>query len=201
MAVVAPPPFKSNLDHWGSSDSAIYPSVSPAPMTDIMSYQYPPPPSQNGADMDIPPSGYLPNYSVSSQTSSGMDIRSGPDSGIPSRDRSDSLSKSLKLKRSISTPSVGAPLSQPPPPQHPPTPQQSTTPGQDPLGLAAEKRRNKLGYHRTSVACGKFFLHLECSQQFSSCDVGVVLKPHAKATAAAERSGASHRKTTSKGVA
>jgi hypothetical protein len=161
MAVVAPPPLKSNLASWGSSDSAIYPSVPPAPMTDIMSYQYPPPPSQNGADMDIPPSGYLPNYSVPSQTSSGMDIRSGPDSGIPSRDRSDSLSKSLKLKRSISTPVVGPPQSQPPPTQqHPPTPQQSTTPGQDALSLAAEKRRNKLGYHRTSVACGKFF-HLE----------------------------------------
>lgn len=156
MAVVAPPPLKSNLDHWGSGDSAIYPSVPPAPMTDIMSYQYPPPPSQNGADMDMPPSGYLPNYSVPPQSSSGMDMRSGPDSGIPPRDRSDSFSKSLKLKRSISTPAVGAPQPQPPAQQLPPTPQQSTAPGQDPLGLAAEKRRNKLGYHRTSVACGKF---------------------------------------------
>lgn len=156
MAVVAPPPLKSNLAHWGSSDSAIYPAVpSAAPMTDIMSYQYPPPPSQNGADMDIPPSGYLPNYSVPSQTSSGMDIRSGADSGIPSRDRSDSLSKSMKLKRTLSTPTAGLPQSQPLPiQQHPPTPQQSTTPGQDSLALAAEKRRNKLGYHRTSVACG-----------------------------------------------
>ncbi len=26
---------------------------------------------------------------------------------------------------------------------------------------AAEKRRNKLGYHRTSVACGEFFRHLQ----------------------------------------
>jgi len=160
MAVVAPPPYKSNLDHWGSSDSAIYPSVSPVPMTDIMSYQYPPPPSQNGADMDIPPSGYLPNYSVPPQNSSGMDMRSGPDSGIPQRDRSDSLSKSLKLKRSISTSAVGAPQPQPPAQQLPPTPQQSTAPGQDALSLAAEKRRNKLGYHRTSVACGTFFFLL-----------------------------------------
>ncbi len=159
MAVVAPPLFKSNLDLWGSSDSAIYPSVPPAPMTDIMSYQYPPPPSQNGADMDMPPSGYLPSYSVQPQTPSGLSMRTGPDSGVPQRDRSDSFSKSMKLKRSLSTPTVGVPQSQPPPPQ-PPTPQQSTTPGQDALALA-EKRRNKLGYHRTSVACGKFF-HLEC---------------------------------------
>ncbi|KAK4461861.1 hypothetical protein QBC42DRAFT_87234 [Cladorrhinum samala] len=120
-------------------------------MTDIMPYQYPPPP-QNGAEMDMPPSGYYPNYSVQHHPSSGMDTRSGPDSGITSRERSDSFSKSMKLKRSISTPVVGPP-SQAPPPQ-PPTPQQSASQSQDPLGLAGEKRRNKLGYHRTSVACG-----------------------------------------------
>lgn len=154
MAVVAPPPFKSNLDLWGSSDSAIYPSVPPAPMTDIMSYQYPPPPPQNGADMDLPPSGYMPNYSVPPQTPSGMDMRSGPDSGMPSRDRSNSFSKSMKLKRSLSTPTAGPPQSQTPAQQQPPTPQQSTTPTQAELALAGEKRRNKLGYHRTSVACG-----------------------------------------------
>ncbi|KAK5663402.1 hypothetical protein OQA88_3831 [Cercophora sp. LCS_1] len=117
-----------------------------------MSYQYPPPPSQNGADMDMPPSGYLPNYSVPPQSSAGMDMRSGPDAGIPPRDRSDSFSKSLKLKRSISTPAVGAPQPQPPAQQLPLTPQQSSA-TQDSLALAAEKRRNKLGYHRTSVAC------------------------------------------------
>ncbi|KAK4673298.1 hypothetical protein QC763_110660 [Podospora pseudopauciseta] len=144
MAVVAPPPLlKSKLDLWESSESAIYPAVPPsAPMTDIMSYQYPPPP-QNGADMDMSPSGYYPNYSVSSHTSSGMD------SGVPSRDRSDSM----RIKRSLSTPAVGPSPSQAPAPQSTAS-QQSTAQGQDPLGLAGEKRRNKLGYHRTSVACG-----------------------------------------------
>ncbi|KAK3394733.1 hypothetical protein B0H63DRAFT_56213 [Podospora didyma] len=145
MAVVARTSFKSNLDLWGSGESAIYPSVpTAAPMTDVRSYQYPPPPpSQNGADMDIPPSGYY-----SAQAPSGMDVRSGPDSGIPTRERSDSFSKSMKLKRSLSTPTVGPP----PPhgPQQPPlTPQQQAA-----EDLAGEKRRNKLGYHRTSVACG-----------------------------------------------
>ncbi|KAK4230639.1 hypothetical protein QBC38DRAFT_19784 [Podospora fimiseda] len=114
-------------------------------MTDIMSYQYPPPP-QNGADMDMPPSGYYPNYSHHHHASPGMDTN------ISSRERSGSFSKSMKLKRSISTP-VGGPPSQAPPLQ-PPTPQQSVSQLQDPLGLAGEKRRNKLGYHRTSVACG-----------------------------------------------
>lgn len=101
-------------------------------MTDIMSYQYPPPP--NGADMDMPSSGYLPNYTVASHASSGMD----PDA----RDRAE-------LRRPISTSVVG------PPQVHP---QQSPSQQQGPAGqdASAERRRNKLGYHRTSVACGKY---------------------------------------------
>ena len=111
-------------------------------MTDVMSYQYPPPPP-NGTEMDMPPSGYMSGYSVPSHTD--------PDSSIPSRERSDSFSKSMKLKRSLSTPVVGPPQGQSQVPQ-PPTPQSSGASG---LDAAAERRRNKLGYHRTSVACGK----------------------------------------------
>lgn len=151
MAVVAPPPFKSTRDIWRSGDSAIYPAAAPTPMTDIMSYQYPPPP--NGADMDLPPSGYLPSYSVSQQGPSGMEMRTSPESGMSSKDRSDSFSKSMDLKRSISNP-AGSLQSQSQS-QQSQTPQQSTTPEQNALALAGEKRRNKLGYHRTSVACGK----------------------------------------------
>ncbi|KAK4105302.1 hypothetical protein N658DRAFT_482821 [Parathielavia hyrcaniae] len=98
-----------------------------------MSYQYPPPP-QDG-DMDIPQSGYLTGYSASSDLD--------PDSSIPFREH-------LELKRSISTPMAGSSQSQGLPSQ-PPTPQQSSAAAQD---SAAERRRNKLGYHRTSVACG-----------------------------------------------
>ncbi|KAK4145468.1 uncharacterized protein C8A04DRAFT_35743 [Dichotomopilus funicola] len=100
-------------------------------MTDIMSYQYPPPP--NGADLDMPSAGYLPNYTVASHSSSGMD----PDA----RDRAE-------LRRPISTSVVGP--SQVHPQQQSPS-QQSGPAGQD---ASAERRRNKLGYHRTSVACG-----------------------------------------------
>jgi len=140
MAAVAPPSLKSTFSPWASSSSAVYPVVPPTElMTDVMSYQYPPPPP-NGADMDMPPSGYLPSYAVPQHAQSGMD----PDSSIPSRERSE-------LKRSMSTPSVGPSQSQGQPPQ-PPTPQQLAA-GQDPAG---ERRRNKLGYHRTSVACGKY---------------------------------------------
>ncbi|KAK4252281.1 hypothetical protein C7999DRAFT_10195 [Corynascus novoguineensis] len=94
-----------------------------------MSYQYPPPP-QNG-DMEMPASGYLPSYPVAAHVSSGLDA----DASLASRERSD-------LNRSISTPGVG------PSQTHP---QQQGAAGQDPSG---ERRRNKLGYHRTSVACG-----------------------------------------------
>lgn len=132
MAVVALPPLQTTLN---TLDSAIHPAVPPTElMTDIMSYQYPPPPP-NGADMDMPSSGYLPSYL---HASSGLD----PDSSIHSRERSNSL----KLTRSISTP-VGGPVPQPPTPQ-----QAALAASQD---AAAERRRNKLGYHRTSVACGK----------------------------------------------
>ncbi|KAK4239718.1 hypothetical protein C8A03DRAFT_42717 [Achaetomium macrosporum] len=127
---------------WASNDSGTYPAVPPTElMTDIMSYQYPPPPP-NGADMDMPSTGYLPSYPVPPHASSAMD----PGSSIPPRERSDSL----KLKRSISTPVVGPSQSQGQTAQ-PNGPQQSVAPGHDPSG---ERRRNKLGYHRTSVACG-----------------------------------------------
>ncbi|KAK3337110.1 hypothetical protein B0T19DRAFT_60884 [Cercophora scortea] len=152
MAVVAPPPFKSNLDNWGTGDSAIYRAGQPAPMTDIMPYQYPPPPPPNGADM---PSGYMSDYPGVPQPSSGMNMRPSPDSGIPLRERSGSFSKSLKLKRSISSPVGGPPQSQAPGQQSPTLQhQQQTAAEQNALALASEKRRNKLGYHRTSVACG-----------------------------------------------
>jgi hypothetical protein len=154
MAVVAPPPLKLNLEFWASSDSTLYPVHSPEPMTDVMSYQYPPPP-QNGDEMEIPPSGYMPNYSGHHEPSSGMDMGSSPESGHSMTDRRDSYSTSMKLKRSISTPTVRPPQTQSQQSQLPPS--QISAAEQNALNLAAaEKRRNKLGYHRTSVACGKY---------------------------------------------
>jgi hypothetical protein len=138
MAVVARPRIQTKLDFWGTADSGIYPLESPEQMTTIMSYQYPPPPPPNGAEMDMSHPGYMQNYNVPPQTSSTLDMRSAQDL----KDRRDSLAQAnLKLKRSLSTPNVR--------PQQPPD--------HTPLGMSAEKRRNKLGYHRTSVACGKSF--------------------------------------------
>jgi hypothetical protein len=120
-------------------------------MTDVMSYQYPPPPSHNGAEMEMSPSGYMPNYPGHQQQPQGMHMRHSPDSGHPMKER---LDPSIKLKRSFSTPSVRPPQAQPQ--QAQPTPSQLSAAEQNALSLAAaEKRRNKLGYHRTSVACGK----------------------------------------------
>lgn len=57
--------------------------------------------------------------------------------------RRDSFSKEFKLKRSVSTPNV--------------RPQGTNEVDQGSSGVPKEKRRNKLGYHRTPIACGKFF--------------------------------------------
>jgi hypothetical protein len=144
MAVVAPPPFRSQPELWGSVDA----SIAEVDLTDSMthmSYQYPPPPpAQNGAAMDLAPAaGYLADYN-SLPASSDMDARSSLDSNAQDLDK--------KLTRSMSTPTVR-------PGQPVPPPQQvgADVMGADAasLALASEKRRNKLGYHRTSVACGK----------------------------------------------
>ncbi|KAJ9157300.1 Halotolerance protein 9 [Pleurostoma richardsiae] len=110
-----------------------------------MSYQYPPPPP-NGAEMDMQPAGYMSNYSVPPPASSAMDMRQSPDQNAMKLERRDSLSKSLQLKRSLSTPNVR--------PQQPQA-LSAQNPVADHLNqsLSGDKRRNKLGYHRTSVAC------------------------------------------------
>ncbi|KAA8630805.1 hypothetical protein SMACR_00394 [Sordaria macrospora] len=138
MATAHSPLIKSKVESWLSSNSTIYPAASSVPMTDIMSFQYPPPPPQNGTDMDIQHSGYMP-YPVPPSGSSGMDLRHSPETG---RDRSDSYPFATKPNRSMSTSQTSQP---------PLTPRDPTTPDQ---GLSGDKRRNKLGYHRTSVACG-----------------------------------------------
>lgn len=163
MAVVATPFLATQPDPWATPKIAAPKGlISSRPMTDIMSYQYPPPPPQNGADMGLPPPGYMPEYAAI-PPSSAIDLRSDQDSSISPRDRRDSISKALKLKRSMSSPSVR--------PQQPPPPvPQSTTPEHAGMGLgAAEKRRNKLGYHRTSVACGKSPLQSDVERQLLVC--------------------------------
>lgn len=105
-------------------------------MTSIMSYQYPPLPPPNGTEMEISPPGYISSYGVPQPSGSAIDMRPEQESPMSLKDRKDSLSQaSMRIKRSVSTPNVRS---------------QQNTPE-----MSADKRRNKLGYHRTSVACGR----------------------------------------------
>lgn len=108
-----------------------------------MSFQYPPPPP-NGTSMALPPSGYLPaNYS-------GIHSPGGlvQNTDMSPKERHNSMSKNLnmRLAKPLSASVVQSAAAH----------QASLSQEQNSLNLAAEKRRNKLGYHRTSVACGMF---------------------------------------------
>ncbi|CAJ2513861.1 Uu.00g019800.m01.CDS01 [Anthostomella pinea] len=127
-----------------------------------MSYQYPP--SHNGAEMDMSHHSYMSGYPT--PTTSSLEVRPAlqlhpaqqlpppptplsalfpplaypalASARMPLAQRRESLSRASKLKRSVSTPNV--------------RPQGMND--SDSLSLHGEKKRNKLGYHRTSIACG-----------------------------------------------
>ncbi|KAI8629449.1 hypothetical protein F5Y19DRAFT_475434 [Xylariaceae sp. FL1651] len=129
-----------------------------------MSYQYTSS-SHNSAAMDMSHSTYMSSYPP--PTSSSMEVRPlqqpavhpapplpaqlpapllppsaypTPVTHIPLAKRRESLSKALKLRRSHSTPNV--------------RPQGMNETDDDSLGLSGEKKRNRLGYARTNMACG-----------------------------------------------
>ncbi|KAL7627794.1 hypothetical protein AAE478_001989 [Parahypoxylon ruwenzoriense] len=122
-----------------------------------MSYQYPSP--QDGTEIDMPHASYMAGYpapttstlevrlctasppSIASiiTTSSPLCQRSAQGNQIVPDQRRESLSKESKLKRSFSAPNV--------------RPQGTNEDDHGPLGLPNEKKRNKLGYHRTPIAC------------------------------------------------
>lgn len=145
-------------------------------MTSIMSYQYPPPPPPNGTEMDIPPPGYMSNYGVPQPAASPMDMRSGQEPPISLKDRKDSLSQaSRKIKLSLSTPNIRA---------------QQHSPDHGSMGMSSsDKRRNKLGYHRTSVACGKSAW--TCPPPVGGPVSAALLRDTIQVTVDGERSGAS----------
>ncbi|KAK1851873.1 fungal zn binuclear cluster domain containing protein [Colletotrichum chrysophilum] len=105
-------------------------------MVSIMSYQYPPLPNTPEVDMSHP--GYAPGYSAPAPGPPMMVPRSH-DQSIKEREESFPQA-SLKLKRSRTKPNV--------------RPRQANIPDPSQAALANDKKRNKLGYHRTSVACG-----------------------------------------------
>jgi hypothetical protein len=187
----------SHIQQHQSSDNANRHSNSSHPreslqlMTDMMSYQYPPPP-QNGGDLDLPHSGYLSNYQTSAASSlevrnqqvpavhSMQPVLPAQGSTMSLAQRRD-LNKALKLRRPETTPNVRT--------------QGTNESAHGQFGSAGEKKRNKLGYHRTSVACSMLLPSL-C---FSSVDDRFVCfwgrstkQPNnSQRTAAEGRSGAS----------
>ncbi|KAI0458662.1 hypothetical protein F5B21DRAFT_528391 [Xylaria acuta] len=129
-----------------------------------MSFHYPSS-SHSNAVMDMSHSNYISSYPPS--TNSPMEVRPPQQPPVPSASylpaqlpapllplsaypppathsplakRRGSLSKALKLRRSHSTPNV--------------RPQGMHEPDTDSLGLSGEKKRNRLGYARTNMACG-----------------------------------------------
>ncbi|KAI0406062.1 hypothetical protein F4802DRAFT_115213 [Xylaria palmicola] len=120
--------------------------------------------SHSGAAMDMSHPNYMSSYPQSNST---MEVRPLQQPQVPSAPslpaqlpapllppsaylppaahhplakRRESLSKVLKLRRSRSTPNV--------------RPQGMNEPDNDSLGLSGDKKRNRLGYARTNMACG-----------------------------------------------
>ncbi|XXG98333.1 Cell surface superoxide dismutase [Cu-Zn] 4 [Hypoxylon texense] len=95
-----------------------------------MSYQYPPP--RDDPERGASQASYMGSHLTPiTSTPEGTQMS-------PAR-RRDSFSKEFKLKRSVSTPNV--------------RPQGTNEVDQGSSGVPKEKRRNKLGYHRTPIAC------------------------------------------------
>jgi hypothetical protein len=107
-------------------------------MSRIMAYQYPPS-AVSGSEMDVSQASYHPGYTLPSQQQQTSGNTADPRTSHMSLN--DSRAPDLALRRSFSTPNA--------------MPFPSATTDDAHAGASGEKKRNKLGYHRTSVACGK----------------------------------------------
>lgn len=142
MAAVFRPP---TLDHLTSGYG---PDALQQMTTATMAYHYHSHsslPLNDGADVGFPPSEYLPSYGATVPGHTASSSIDGPPSheASPLEGRRESSSQADKeLKRSVSSPNVRPHTSNPSDPQQ--------------MGLPGEKKKNKLGYHRTSVACGEY---------------------------------------------
>jgi hypothetical protein len=136
MAVGVQAALSSKTGSWNLARPILTTSSFSGSMTSIMSYQYPLPPAP---DVDISPSNLINNYQLPI---------------LPPPNHSQPLNKASPIRRGASGPAKGGKMKR-----------SSSSPnvrGQARadqtesafISLADEKRRNKLGYHRTSVACG-----------------------------------------------
>jgi hypothetical protein len=137
MAVGLEAPQFSKNSHWNLALPTVRTPRTSDPMTSIMSYQYPLPPAP---DVDVAPSNMISTYQL---PAIAPPIQTQPlNKAAPVRRGPSGPSKTGKMKRSASSPNVRGQARADPP--------ESAF-----ISLADEKRRNKLGYHRTSVACGQ----------------------------------------------
>jgi hypothetical protein len=141
MAVSVQAPFYSKSGMWNLGDHpTAFSSAGSDGIPISMSYQYPLPVSGLESSSNIIPSFPHPalDHAQSSSPSQAKitspNLKNPPSAG----------SKSTKVKKSMSTPNVRGQASA----------------DAAALALSAEKRRNKLGYHRTSVACGEILSDL-----------------------------------------
>lgn len=135
MAVSVQAPFHSKSGMWNLGDPPTsFSSTRPDGIPVSMPYQYPLPLSSLESSSSILPSFHHPHLDHPQQSSTSQVTAASPNL------KHQAGSKSAKIKKSMSTPNVRGQAS-----------------ADAALALSAEKRRNKLGYHRTSVACGKNF--------------------------------------------
>jgi hypothetical protein len=143
MAVCLQTPFGSKTGLWNMSDPPTEFSTTGSDVGSAsMAYQYPLP----SLGMDSP-STMVPSLHSLPRDQSQPSPPVLTKATSPLSRSNSAPSKAAKIKRSISTPSVRG----------------QVTADAAALALSAEKKRNKLGYHRTSVACGEHWLDLEAS--------------------------------------
>ncbi len=144
MAVSVQAPLYSKPGMWNLGDPpTTFSSSGPEGVPTSMSYQYSLPTSALESSTTMIPSFHHPPDHAQ-PPSPALTKPSSP--GLKNRGGS-APSKAAKIKRSMSTPNVRG----------------QATADAAALALSAEKRRNKLGYHRTSVACGKYKFNSKCS--------------------------------------
>jgi len=139
MAVSVQAPLYSKSGMWNLGDPPTAFSSGSEVTPAAMSYQYPLPTSGYESTSSMIPSYHHPPLDHAQPASPAQPK---PNSPSLKKQGSSTGSKSAKIKRSMSTPNVRG----------------QATAEAAALALSADKRRNKLGYHRTSVACGEYLL-------------------------------------------
>ncbi|KAH7196838.1 uncharacterized protein B0J16DRAFT_7095 [Fusarium flagelliforme] len=136
MAVAISPSDCSNPYSFGVANSWETLPSEPLSMVGVMSYHYPAF-SSEGDEMGMPPPpNFIPSYTIPSQQLTSLPTVDQQAPPLLSQQHG------MEMKGTYPAPGTGSLHSS------------ETDEQQQQSGSAGEKKRNKLGYHRTSVACG-----------------------------------------------